>query len=134
MRARDDEVSAVVARLRRLRGVDDDALGAAIRWAGACLEPREDGQAPGWLHDEYTAPDLAVRLCAGCPVRDECTELELRLAGDRSVGMWGAYGEHGRRAIHRVWRAVTAADAAADNVESGRVPDDAIGGRGDDRG
>jgi WhiB family redox-sensing transcriptional regulator len=134
MSARDDAVSAVVARLRRLRGVDDDALGAAIRRAAACLEPQEDGQAPGWLHDEDTAPDLAVRLCAGCPVRDECTELELRLAGDRSVGMWGAYGEHGRQALHRLWKAANAADAAADNVAAERVPGDTIGGRDDDRG
>ncbi|MGH8965816.1 MAG: WhiB family transcriptional regulator, partial [Actinomycetes bacterium] len=60
---------------------------------------------PGWLFDEYTDPALTVRLCARCPVRDECTELELRLAGGRAVGMWGAYGEAGRQALYRVWRA-----------------------------
>jgi WhiB family redox-sensing transcriptional regulator len=126
--ARDDEVSAVVARLRRLRDVHDDALGAAIRQAGACLEPQEDGQAPGWLYDEYTHPDLSVRLCAGCPVRDECTELELRLAGDRAVGMWGAYGEAGRQALHRVWQT----DGSTNETETdaaGRVPGGEIGRR-----
>lgn len=104
MKARDEVVAAVIARLRRLRHVNSDALGAAVRLAGACLELQEDGQASGWLHDEYTDPDVAVRLCAGCPVRDECTELELRLAGDRVVGMWGAHGEGGRQALHRARR------------------------------
>lgn len=105
MNAGDELVSAaVVARLHRLRFADDEALGAVICRAAACLEPGPDGQAPGWLHDEYTNPDLAVRLCKRCPVRDECTELELRLAGDRAVGMWGAHGERGRQALYRVWR------------------------------
>jgi WhiB family redox-sensing transcriptional regulator len=126
--ARDDEVSAVVARLRRLRDVDDDALGAAIRGAGACLEPQEDGEAPGWLYDEYTDPDLAVRLCAGCPVRDECTELELRLAGDRAVGMWGAYGEAGRQALHRLWQRHEPINESATDA-AGRVPGGEIGRR-----
>jgi WhiB family redox-sensing transcriptional regulator len=126
--ARDDEVSAVVARLRLLRSVDDDALGAAIRGAAACLEPQEDGQAPGWLHDEYTDPDLAVRLCAACPVRDECTELELRLAGDRAVGMWGAYGEGGRQALHRVWQTDESTNETSTDA-AGHVPGGGIGGR-----
>ncbi len=108
--------------------MDDDALGAAIRGAAACLEPQEDGQAPGWLHDEYTDPDLAVRLCAGCPVRDECTELELRLADDRAVGVWGAYGEGGRQALHRVWRTDESTNETATDA-AGRVPGGAIGGR-----
>jgi WhiB family redox-sensing transcriptional regulator len=126
--ARDDEVSAVVARLRRLRGVDDDALAAAIHRAAACLEQQENGQTPGWLHDEYTDPDLAVRLCARCPVRDECTELELRLAGDRAVGMWGAYGEGGRQALHRVWQADESTNETATDAAE-RVPGGEIGGR-----
>lgn len=99
----------MVARLLRLRDVDDDALGAAIRRAGACLEPQEDGQAPGWLHDEYT-------------------ELELRLAGDRAVGMWGAYGESGRQALHRVWQTDESTNKSATDA-AGRVPGGEIGGR-----
>lgn len=123
-----DDVSAVVARLRRLRFVDDDTLGAAIRSAAACLEAGADGTAPGWLHDEYTDPRRAARLCAGCPVRDECTELELRLAGDRAVGLWGAAGEGGRQALYRVWCAVDAADETTDRT-AGSAPGCQTGGR-----
>lgn len=93
------DVSAVAARLRRLRAVDDDTLGAAVRRAGACLEPGADGTAPGWLHDRYTDPARAARLCAACPVRDECTELELRLIGDRAVGLWGPRGARQASAV-----------------------------------
>jgi WhiB family transcriptional regulator, redox-sensing transcriptional regulator len=116
-----DDLSAVLTRLRRLRRVDDDALGAAIRGAAACLEAAADGTAPGWLHDQYADPGRAARLCAGCPVRDECIELELRLAGDRVVGLWGALGEGGRQALHHIW---CAADEAA-----GRAPGRETGGR-----
>jgi len=110
----------VVARLRRLRSVSNEALGAVIRGRGACLEPLPNGVAPGWLHDEYTDPDLAASLCARCPVRDECTELELRLADDHLVGLWGAYGEHGRRALHRLWRLVDEAGIASDRGDGGQ--------------
>ena len=123
-----NDVSAVVTRLRRLRFVDDDALGAAVRGAAACLEAGADGTAPGWLHDEYTDPGRAARLCAECPVRDECTELELRLAGDRAVGLWGALGEGGRQALYRVWCAVNAADETTDRT-TGSASDRETGGR-----
>ena len=52
-------------------------------------------------------------------MRDECTELELRLTGDRAVGLWGVLGEGGRQALHRVWSAVDAADETAGSA-SGR--------------
>ena len=122
------DAAAVVARLHRLRFVDDNVLGAAICRAAACLEPGSAGTAPGWLHDAYTDPDVAARLCARCLVRDECTELELRLAGDRTVGLWGAYGESGRQALHRTWHAVRAADAVTDE-RAGTVPGREKGGR-----
>lgn len=123
-----DDVSTVMARLRRLRFEDDDALGAAVRGAAACLEVGADGTAPGWLHDEYTDPGRAARMCAGCSVRDECTELELRLVGDRAVGLWGALGEGGRQALHHVWRAVDAADETTDGT-AGSAPSRETGGR-----
>ena len=36
--------------------------------------------------------ELAARLCAGCPVV-ECLELELRIKGADTVGVWGALRE-----------------------------------------
>jgi WhiB family redox-sensing transcriptional regulator len=42
-------------------------------------------------------------MCAGCPVRAECLELELRVGGEQSVGVWGALNEQDRRALHALW-------------------------------
>jgi WhiB family redox-sensing transcriptional regulator len=43
---------------------------------------------------------LAARLCAGCPVRRECLEFELRTAGADTVGVWGGLSEDDREAIY----------------------------------
>ena len=59
---------------------------------------------PRWLFDSETDPDLAARLCEGCPVQDQCLELELRLAGAQTVGVWGALNETDRRALFPHWR------------------------------
>lgn len=42
-------------------------------------------------------------MCAGCPVRAECLELELRVGGAQPVGVWGALNEEDRRALHAIW-------------------------------
>ena len=47
--------------------------------------------------------ELAARLCAGCPVRRECLEFELRTAGAETVGVWGGLDEDDRRALHAIW-------------------------------
>lgn len=47
--------------------------------------------------------ELATRMCAGCPVRTECLEFELRIDGEQTVGVWGALNEEDRRALHEVW-------------------------------
>ena len=47
--------------------------------------------------------EFARLLCGGCPVQDECLELELRTAGDQTVGVWGALFEDDRRALHPLW-------------------------------
>ena len=43
----------------------------------------------------------------GCPVQQECLELELRMFGDQTVGVWGALGEDDRRALVPHWRRPT---------------------------
>lgn len=94
----------IAARLDRVQAVPDDVLGAAVVRYGACMQTQDDGEPPGWLHDVQTDRELAARLCAGCPVQDECLELELRLLGEQTVGVWGALGEDDRRALHPIWR------------------------------
>jgi WhiB family transcriptional regulator, redox-sensing transcriptional regulator len=36
-------------------------------------------------------------------VRAECLEFELHIAGEDTVGVWGALNEDDRRALHKVW-------------------------------
>ena len=70
------------------------------------MDAMPDGDRPGWLFDNSTDPDVAARVCARCPVQDECLELELRLFGAQKLGMWGVLGADGRCALHRVWTQV----------------------------
>lgn len=42
----------------------------------------------------------AKRICAACPVRDEC--LEFALANDERFGIWGGLSERERRRAKRV--------------------------------
>ena len=42
---------------------------------------------------------VALRICAGCPVRDEC--LEWALAARASFGVWGGTTEQDRRRLVR---------------------------------
>lgn len=47
----------------------------------------------------------AAQECAGCPVRLECLELELRVGGRDSAGTWGGVCERDRRELHPGWLA-----------------------------
>ncbi|MQA64164.1 MAG: WhiB family transcriptional regulator [Actinophytocola sp.] len=47
----------------------------------------------------------AARECAGCPVRWECLELELRVGGRDSAGIWGGVCERDRHDLYPAWLA-----------------------------
>ncbi|ACU37528.1 WhiB family transcriptional regulator [Actinosynnema mirum] len=86
--------------LDRLRWVPAEVLAAVVErdglcWAAEDLPPR-DGE-------ELTDRELAARMCAGCPVVDECLELELRTGGELSVGVWGGLCEQDRRELLAHW-------------------------------
>ena len=53
--------------------------------------------------EELTDRELAQRTCAGCPVQDECLELELRTAGEDTTGVWGALTDDERRELYPHW-------------------------------
>lgn len=92
----------VARRLDRLHWTPSAALTEAVRHHGKCLwEFAEDE--PQWAETHLTDRELATLLCAGCPVEDECLELELRTAGANTVGVWGALSEDDRRALHPHW-------------------------------
>ncbi|WP_285608125.1 WhiB family transcriptional regulator [Actinokineospora globicatena] len=80
-------------RLDRLRWVPTAVLDEVVHRDGDMREPDWSG----------TDREVAARLCAGCPVRDECLELELRTAGETTVGVFGGLGDEDRRALYPHW-------------------------------
>ena len=71
---------------------------------GLCFWAFDRADIPDLSGDDPPDRALAARLCAGCPVIDECLELDLRTAGLDMLGVWGALSETDRRALYPVWR------------------------------
>jgi WhiB family transcriptional regulator, redox-sensing transcriptional regulator len=92
----------VAWRLDRLRWVSSTALTEVVRRDGSCMWDCTQDE-PVWQDDHLTDRELAAVLCSGCPVQDECLELELRTAGPHTIGVWGAMSEDDRRALHPHW-------------------------------
>jgi WhiB family redox-sensing transcriptional regulator len=108
MTAHDQSVLAgIVRRLARLRSVPTGLLAEIVADRGACMEVSVEDGPPRRLHEAGTDRELAARLCGDCPVQQECLELELRMFGDQTVGVWGALGEDDRRALVPYWRRLT---------------------------
>ena len=99
------EFKSDAAELDDVAHVPDDVLSALVAEHGLCLWEITHGDPPMWTGHDSSDRELAARLCAGCPVRRECLEFELRIAGEDTVGVWGGLGEDDRRALHAVWRA-----------------------------
>nr|WP_092781829.1 WhiB family transcriptional regulator [Actinokineospora terrae] len=91
----------IAAGLDRYESVPDDVLWAVVTRDGACMEV---GREPVWSGDDLGDRELAARVCAGCPVRRECLELELRASGGQVFGVWGALSADDVRALYPVWR------------------------------
>jgi WhiB family transcriptional regulator, redox-sensing transcriptional regulator len=60
------------------------------------------GEPPEWSREDDADRELAARLCAGCPVRAECLEFELRVTGAQTLGVWSALTADDRLALHQV--------------------------------
>lgn len=90
-------------RLDRLRWVPNAHLDEILQRDGLCLLACTDDE-PVWRDERLTDGELAGLMCSGCPVQDECLELELRTAGPDTVGVWGALSEDDRRELHSYWR------------------------------
>lgn len=93
------------AELDALADVPDAVLERQVAAHGLCLWEITNGDPPEWTGQDTPDRELAARLCAGCPVRRECLEYELRTAGTDTVGVWSGFTEDDRRALHTVWRA-----------------------------
>ncbi|GLY71240.1 WhiB family transcriptional regulator [Amycolatopsis taiwanensis] len=90
-------------QLDRLRWVPSSVLDEIVRRDGLCFWAYCDGEPPGLVGVDTPDRELASRFCAGCPVPDECLELELRTAGEETVGVWGAMPDEDRRALYPHW-------------------------------
>ena len=101
---RDDtpDYEAMATHLDWWQQVPTDVLSAVVTRRGLCLWGLWPAQEPDW--DAPSDRDLAAQLCAGCPVIDQCRELDLRIAGGCTAGVWGALTEDDRRALHRAWQ------------------------------
>lgn len=115
MRPRSDAwLAATVARLDVLAHQPWEELGDLVATYGVCMHVHPAGDPPRWLFEDGTDREIADRLCAKCTVKDECLELELRLYGDQTVGVWGALPENDRRVIHRFRENRRSADRTED--------------------
>jgi WhiB family transcriptional regulator, redox-sensing transcriptional regulator len=103
---RDDtpDYEAMAAQLDRWQRVPTDVLTTLVMRRGLCLWGLWPVQEPDWDGCAPSDRELAAQLCAGCPVIDQCREMDLRLAGACTTGVWGALTEDDRRALHRAWQ------------------------------
>jgi WhiB family transcriptional regulator, redox-sensing transcriptional regulator len=69
------------ADLDNLATVPDEVLSDLVARLRLCLWEITAGDPPAWSGEGSQDRELAARLCAGCPVRRECLEFELRTAG-----------------------------------------------------
>lgn len=93
----------MAAELDELAAVPTEVLADWVTARGRCLWETTFGEPPEWSGEDDPDRELATRLCAGCPVRAECLEFELRIAGENTVGVWGALNRDDRLALHKVW-------------------------------
>jgi WhiB family redox-sensing transcriptional regulator len=100
-----DFVQNIVAELDGVELVPDDVLLDVVTRDGACMVLYRLDLQPEWSGDDVTDREAAARICAGCPVRRECLELELRTSGDTALGVWGALPAEDVRALYPVWQA-----------------------------
>jgi WhiB family redox-sensing transcriptional regulator len=103
-RADTRDYEAMAAGLDRWQQVPTDVLTTVVMRRGLCLWGLWPAQEPDWDDCAPSDRELAARLCAGCPVIDQCREMDLRLAGACTTGVWGALAEDDRRLLHRVWQ------------------------------
>jgi WhiB family redox-sensing transcriptional regulator len=102
-RNRSRNYERMAAELDELAAVPTEVLADWVTAQGRCLWETTFGEPPEWTGQDEPDRELATRLCAGCPVRAECLEFELRITGDQTVGVWGALNQDDRRALHKVW-------------------------------
>ncbi|OLT18599.1 hypothetical protein BJF78_00205 [Pseudonocardia sp. CNS-139] len=108
------------AELDELAAVPTDVLAAWVTDRGRCLWETTFGEPPAWMGEHEPDRELATQMCTGCPVRSECLEFELRVAGADTLGVWGALNESDRQALHAVWSQRRRSDLVAMPEDGGQ--------------
>jgi WhiB family redox-sensing transcriptional regulator len=99
-----DRLAEIAEVLGRLNWIPRDLLADVVRRYGLSVWLWNEDEQPELTGDEEVDRELAARLCANCPVQAECLELELRLHGADTAGVWGGLSEQDRRALYPLWR------------------------------
>ncbi|MFB9688419.1 WhiB family transcriptional regulator [Amycolatopsis plumensis] len=99
-----DDYEEIADRLDRYATVPTEVLAEVVTRDGLCFWAFDRSEMPELTGEDTPDRELAAAMCAGCPVIDECLELELRSAGADTVGVWGALADTDRRAVHRIWQ------------------------------
>jgi WhiB family transcriptional regulator, redox-sensing transcriptional regulator len=99
----EESFDEIAARLDELEGVPIGALFGLVTHEGSCMSIDVGTDEPMSRGDKATDRELAANICAGCPVPDECLELEFRAAGFTTLGVWGALAEDDRRVAYLAW-------------------------------
>ncbi|OZM71709.1 transcription factor WhiB [Amycolatopsis antarctica] len=99
-----DDYDEIAASLDRFVDVPDDVLCKVVTRDGLCVWAFDRDELPELPGEDAPDRELAAEMCAGCPVTDECLELELRVAGPLTVGVWGGLPDTDRREVYQVWK------------------------------
>lgn len=95
-------LNEIADRLAHLRFVPTDVLMDIVQSQGGCLWSITEGE-PSDPSGEDPDRELATELCSGCSAKYACLELELRLHGKETQGVWGGLSEQDRRALYLLW-------------------------------
>ncbi|MDV6012223.1 WhiB family transcriptional regulator [Haloechinothrix sp. LS1_15] len=99
-----DHLDELAFKLTKLRHVPDEVLAELVTRDGLCFWAFDRDEIPEHSGIEDADRALAAWLCAGCPVMEECLELELRAGGEHTVGVWGGMCEQDRQRLYPIWR------------------------------
>ncbi|UJW35670.1 WhiB family transcriptional regulator [Saccharothrix sp. AJ9571] len=97
------DYTEMAAQLDRYADVPDRVLAGLVVRDGLCFWAFDRAEMPALTGADSPDRELAAGMCAGCPVIAECRELDLRVAGPDTVGVWGALPDTDRRALYPVW-------------------------------
>lgn len=97
-----EELRETAAQLDDLETLTIGTLFDLVTQQGMCMRIHV-AEEPTWMGNTATDRELAVHICAGCPVPDECLELEFRTSGLTTLGVWGALAETDRRGVYLAW-------------------------------